>query len=56
VLIRIATRKSPLALAQTRWVADRMRAHRADVVIEEVHVVTEGAHRPRARTDHRRPS
>jgi hydroxymethylbilane synthase len=47
VLIRIATRKSPLALAQTRWVAERMRAHCArnggpDVVIEEVQIVTEG--------------
>jgi hydroxymethylbilane synthase len=42
VKIRIATRKSPLALAQTRWVGERIRAHRPDVVIEEVHVVTEG--------------
>ncbi|HEY8427392.1 MAG TPA: hydroxymethylbilane synthase [Sandaracinaceae bacterium] len=40
--IRIATRKSPLALAQTRWVAERIRAHRPDVEIEEVHVVTKG--------------
>ncbi len=42
MLVRIATRKSPLALAQTRWVAERIRAHRPDVVIEEVHLVTEG--------------
>lgn len=40
--IRIATRKSPLALAQTRWVAARIREHRPDVTIEEVHVVTKG--------------
>jgi hydroxymethylbilane synthase len=47
VKLRIATRKSPLALAQTRWVGERIRAHclasgGPDVVIEEVHVVTEG--------------
>jgi hydroxymethylbilane synthase len=42
VKIRIATRKSPLALAQTRWVGERIRAHRPDVEIEEVHLVTEG--------------
>ncbi|MBX3272493.1 MAG: hydroxymethylbilane synthase [Sandaracinaceae bacterium] len=40
--IRIATRKSPLALAQTRWVAERIREHAPDVTIEEVHVVTKG--------------
>jgi hydroxymethylbilane synthase len=42
VKIRIATRKSPLALAQTRWVAARLMAHRPDLEIEELHVVTEG--------------
>ncbi len=42
VKIRIATRKSPLALAQTRWVAERIRAHRPDVEIEEVLVMTKG--------------
>lgn len=42
MLVRIATRKSPLALAQTRWVGERIRAHRPDVTIEEVHLVTEG--------------
>jgi hydroxymethylbilane synthase len=42
VKVRIATRKSPLALAQTRWVGERIRAHRPDVEIEEVHLVTEG--------------
>ncbi|MCB9597188.1 MAG: hydroxymethylbilane synthase [Sandaracinaceae bacterium] len=40
--IRIATRKSPLALAQTRWVAARIREHSPDVQFEEVHVVTKG--------------
>ena len=40
--IRIATRQSPLALAQTRWVIERIRAHRPDVIAEEVHVVTKG--------------
>lgn len=40
--IRIATRKSPLALAQTRWVGARIREHHAEVTIEEVHVVTKG--------------
>lgn len=40
--LRIATRKSPLALAQTRWVAARLKAQRADLEIEEVHVVTQG--------------
>jgi hydroxymethylbilane synthase len=42
VKIRIATRKSPLALAQTRWVGERIREHAPHVVIEEVHLVTEG--------------
>lgn len=42
MLVRIATRKSPLALAQTRWVAERIRAHRPDVTIEEVLISTEG--------------
>lgn len=41
-VVRIATRKSPLALAQTRMVGARIREHAPDVVIEEVHVVTEG--------------
>lgn len=40
--IRIATRQSPLALAQTRWVIERIRAHRPDVEAEEVHIVTKG--------------
>lgn len=41
-ILRIATRKSPLALAQTRWVAARVREHAPDVVVEEVQLVTEG--------------
>lgn len=40
--IRIATRRSPLALAQTRWVAARILEHRPDLEIEEVHVTTKG--------------
>lgn len=40
--IRIATRRSPLALAQTRWVADRIREHHPGIEIEEVQVVTKG--------------
>ncbi len=41
-VLRIATRKSPLALAQTRYVGERIRAHAPDVVIEEVQLSTEG--------------
>ncbi len=40
--IRIATRKSPLALAQTRWVGEQIRAHRPEIEVEEIHVVTKG--------------
>lgn len=40
--LRIATRRSPLALAQTRWVGERIRAYAPDVEIEEVHLVTQG--------------
>ena len=40
--LRIATRKSPLALAQTRWVAERIRAHAPHVEVEELQLVTEG--------------
>ena len=40
--IRIATRKSNLALVQTRWVAARIREHAPDVEIEEVAVTTKG--------------
>lgn len=40
--IRIATRKSNLALIQTRWIAERIREHRPDAEIEEVAVSTKG--------------
>lgn len=40
--IRIATRKSELALTQTRWVAARIWEHAPEVDIEEVHIVTKG--------------
>ncbi len=40
--LRIATRKSELALAQARWVAARIREKHPDVEIEEVAVVTQG--------------
>jgi hydroxymethylbilane synthase len=40
--LRIATRKSPLALAQTRWVAARIRKYAPHVEIEEVPLVTQG--------------
>lgn len=40
--LRIATRKSPLALAQTRWVGAQIRESFPHITIEEVHVVTKG--------------
>lgn len=40
--LRIATRRSPLALAQTRWVAERIREHAPNVEVQEVPVVTQG--------------
>jgi hydroxymethylbilane synthase len=40
--LRIATRRSRLALTQTRWVAERIRAHAPHVQVEEVHVETKG--------------
>ena len=40
--LRIATRGSNLALVQTRWVGEQLRAHFPDVSIEEVHVRTKG--------------
>jgi hydroxymethylbilane synthase len=42
VKIRIATRRSPLALAQTRWVAARLQAFEPTLEVEEVPLVTEG--------------
>jgi hydroxymethylbilane synthase len=40
--IRIATRKSPLALAQSRWVARELARHNPGLEVEELHVVTTG--------------
>ncbi|MFT3927296.1 MAG: hydroxymethylbilane synthase [Myxococcales bacterium] len=40
--LRIATRKSPLALAQTRWIASELKRHHPGLEIEELHVVTLG--------------
>lgn len=40
--IRIATRKSPLALAQTAWVERELRAHHPGIEVEAVTLVTEG--------------
>lgn len=40
--LRIATRGSNLALVQTRWVGAELKAHFADLEIEEVHVRTQG--------------
>ncbi len=42
VKIRIATRRSELALTQTRWVAAQLRAVAPDLEVEEIHVVTKG--------------
>lgn len=40
--IRVATRKSALALTQTRWVIDSLKAHTPGLEVDEVHIVTEG--------------
>jgi hydroxymethylbilane synthase len=40
--LRIATRRSALALTQTRWVADRLRASSSNIDVELVEVVTQG--------------
>jgi hydroxymethylbilane synthase len=42
VKIRIATRKSPLALAQTRWVKKELMRHHPGLEVEELHIVTKG--------------
>jgi hydroxymethylbilane synthase len=42
VKIRIATRKSPLALAQTRWVKKELQRHHPGLEVEELHIVTKG--------------
>lgn len=40
--LRIATRSSNLALVQTRWVGEQLRRYFPELVLEEVHVRTEG--------------
>ena len=40
--IRIATRKSRLALVQTRWVASEIQRHNPGTEVEESHIVTQG--------------
>jgi len=40
--LRLATRKSKLALVQARWVARELKAHTPGLEVEEVHVVTQG--------------
>ena len=40
--LRIATRRSNLALVQTRWVGEQLRSHFPGLVIEEIHVQTKG--------------
>ena len=42
VKLRIATRKSPLALAQARWIASELKRHHPGLEIEELHIVTLG--------------
>jgi hydroxymethylbilane synthase len=42
VKIRIATRKSPLALWQARWVANELKRIRPGLDVEEIHIVTKG--------------
>lgn len=40
--LRIATRRSNLALVQTRWVGAQLRKHFPELSVEEVHVKTKG--------------
>lgn len=40
--VTIATRKSPLALAQARWVARELKRHHKGLEVEELHIVTTG--------------
>lgn len=42
MLVRIATRRSKLALTQTRWVADRLRALEPSLEVELLEMVTQG--------------
>ena len=40
--VRIATRKSPLALAQAAWVTRELKRHHPGLEVEELHIVTLG--------------
>ena len=40
--VRIATRKSPLALAQANWVTRELKRHHPGLEVEQLHVVTLG--------------
>ncbi|HEY2735330.1 MAG TPA: hydroxymethylbilane synthase [Polyangiales bacterium] len=40
--LRIATRRSALALAQSNWVANQLKVHRPDLEVEFIEVVTTG--------------
>ena len=40
--VRIATRKSPLALAQAHWIARELKRHHPGIEVEELHIVTTG--------------
>jgi hydroxymethylbilane synthase len=42
VKLRIATRRSNLALVQTRWVGEQLGRHFPGLTVEEVHVQTQG--------------
>ncbi|MDB4972377.1 MAG: Porphobilinogen deaminase, partial [Myxococcaceae bacterium] len=40
--VRIATRKSPLALAQVAWVTRELKRHHPGIEVSELHIVTLG--------------
>lgn len=40
--VRIATRKSPLALAQSAWITKELKRHHPGIEVEELHVITTG--------------
>ena len=40
--VRIATRKSPLALAQAHWITRELKRHHPGIEVEELHIVTTG--------------
>ncbi|MCX7808484.1 MAG: hydroxymethylbilane synthase, partial [Deltaproteobacteria bacterium] len=45
MFIRVATRRSLLALAQTRWVVEQIQKHFPDLSVQEVLITTEGDRR-----------